>query len=257
LAAVDQGAVVRAELVGDEGRDRSERRAGLRLVAEKQARMARRGRILAVLVRRHAQAVRTQEREAHRLELIGDGHGRLDEFRGPARLLRPVAREVVDGRRLERWRRNREALRGGDHEQVTPREVDLDRAELVRDRETRLLRERRLEQLVADQVLDVVDDSPAVLVGRGTQPVREAKGQRLRSEPILRRNGSRRQRRGLDLVALEVVTGDRRRGGGGRRSGGRRRRGAGGRRRGAGGRRRGGAGGRRRGGAGGRRRGAG
>src|SRR5262249_57168395 len=99
------------------------------------------------------------------------------------------------------------------------REVDLDRVELVEDRETRLLRERRLEWLVADQVLDRVDDSPTVLVGRGTQPVREAEGQHLRSEPILRRDGRRRERRGLELVALEVVAGhlDDRRCSGGRR----------------------------------------
>ena len=90
--------------------------------------MARRGRILAVLVRRHAQAVRLLEREADRFELISDGHGGLDELRGAARPLRPVAREVVDGRRLEQRRCNREALRRRDHEQVTPREVDLDRA---------------------------------------------------------------------------------------------------------------------------------
>src|SRR5262249_18783565 len=145
--------------------------------------------IFAVLVRRYAQAVRLLEQEADRLELISDGDSGLDELRGAARPLRPVAREVVDGRRLEQRRGNREALRRRDHEKVTPWKVGIGRVALVEDREAGSLRERRVEWHVADQVLDLVDGSLTVLVGRGTQPVRVAEGQRLRSEPILRRDG--------------------------------------------------------------------
>src|SRR5262249_38610777 len=144
------------------------------------------------------------------------------EVRAAARALRAVALEVVDRRRLERRRRSHEALRGRDHEQVTPREVDRGRAELVRDRETRLLRERGTQRVGGEQVLHRVEDGLVVLLGRGTQPVREPERQLLRSELILHRDCRGRDGGGLELVALEVVEGRRgRRPHGGRRRGGR------------------------------------